>query len=252
MAPDAEPRYDGRDAHALRALLDVPSLELLATVPSVMDVAHARAASGAPGGTVVLADEQTAGRGRGGRAWRSAPRAGIWLALVERPREAAAVEVLSLRLGMAAARVLDRWSASPVRLKWPNDLFTADGKLGGILVESRWRGSMPDWVIVGIGINVVPPEGVDRPVAALGEKCDRGEVLAELVPALRAAAAAAGPLRDAELARFAERDMARGRRCTAPVQGTVRGIDSAGALVVDTAAGEARARAGSLVLEGDA
>src|SRR5699024_4705414 len=103
-------------------------------------------------GTLVLADRQTAGRGRGGRTWVSEPGAGIWLTLVERPRDAASVALLSLRLGLRAAPVLDRWSAAPVRLKWPNDLHVGRGKLAGILVESRWREERIEWIAVGMGI----------------------------------------------------------------------------------------------------
>jgi BirA family biotin operon repressor/biotin-[acetyl-CoA-carboxylase] ligase len=249
VAPPDHVAYDGRDEAALAALLDLPRVEAYRSIGSALDVAHERGAAGAAGGTLVLAEEQTAGRGRGGRAWRSAPGAGIWLALLERPVDASAADVLALRLGLAAARALDRWTTSPVRLKWPNDLYVGDGKLGGILVESRWRGAALDWVAIGIGINVHTPEGVERRAATLERVTDRGAVLAELVPALRAAAAARGGLAERELAAWAARDIARGRRCREPVAGTVQGIDGAGALVVRTDRGEERLRAGSLVLE---
>lgn len=241
-------RYDGRTADELRRLLDLPLVETYASTGSVMDAAHALGAEGVAGGALVLAEEQTAGRGRGGRTWRSAPGAGLWMALLERPRDAGTVELLSLRLGLAAARALDRHAPAPVRLKWPNDLYVGDGKLAGILIESRWRGGTLDWVVLGLGINLVAPAELPG-AAALRPGTDRVELLAELVPALRAAAAAAGGLTAPELERYAERDLARGRRCREPARGVVRGIDERGALVIDTPAGETRARAGSLVLE---
>lgn len=244
-----EPLYDGRPASDLRPLLGVPRVELHEIVTSTLDVAHALGAEGAPAGTLILAEEQSAGRGRGGRRWESRPGSGIWLTLLERPADPAAVELLSIRVGLAAARVLDRWAAEVVRLKWPNDLYVGGGKLAGILVETRWRDQRLDWVAVGVGINVVEPRGMDRTVAALRPGSERAAVLASLVPALREAAAMSGALGESELEAYAARDMARGRSCTAPVPGVVRGIDARGSLLVGTAAGDLAFRSGSLVLE---
>lgn len=242
--------YDGRTAEELAALLSLPQVHVFDAVESTMDVAHALAADGAPAGTVVLADEQRAGRGRAGRRWVAPPGSGIWLTLVERPNDPRALEVLSLRAGIRAARALERFAGAPVGLKWPNDLYLAAGKLGGILVEARWRDGLPDWAAIGIGINVRPPPAV-APASALGARVSRLEVLGELVPALRAAAAARGGLTPAELAAFAARDIAAGRPCAAPRAGRVAGIDADGALLVVTPAGVERCREGSLVLEDD-
>lgn len=245
-------RYDGWDAASLAARLGVPAASLHASVPSGMDVAHALAAAGASAGTIVLADEQTAGRGRAGRRWTSHPGQGLWLVLLERPNDAAALTVLSLRLGIAAAAVLDRFAGAPVQLKWPNDLYLDGRKLAGILVEARWREGRPDWVAVGFGLNVVRP--ADVPTAAgLLAGTSRVEVLEELLPALRAAAAARGALSPRELAAFAARDLAAGRACREPGEGVVRGITAGGELAVETAPGVIeRFRAGSLVLGEDA
>ena len=243
----AAPAYDGWTADALAAALGVPRVELHEVVRSTLDAAHAAAAAGAPAGTLVLADRQTAGRGRGGRRWVSAAGAGLWLTLVERPRDASALEVLSLRLGLRAAPVLERFAAGPVRLKWPNDLYVGERKLAGVLVEARWRDDRVEWVAVGVGVNVVPPPDVPT-ATGLAAGTRRVELLAELVPALRAAAFAVGPLSAGEVAAFADRDLAPGRRCAEPLAGTVRGIDGRGALLVEDGAGSVRAaRAGSLV-----
>jgi BirA family biotin operon repressor/biotin-[acetyl-CoA-carboxylase] ligase len=159
------------------------------------------------------------------------------------------VALLSIRVGLRAAAVLDRWAGEPVALKWPNDLYSAGGKLAGILIEARWRDQRLDWVAVGLGINIRPP--ADMPgAAALRGPPSRVEVLAELVPALRAAAAARGVLSERELMAYAARDLARGRRCVEPATGVVQGIDAHGSLVVRTPAGDSIAcRAGSLVFE---
>jgi BirA family transcriptional regulator, biotin operon repressor / biotin---[acetyl-CoA-carboxylase] ligase len=239
--------YDGSDALDLARTVAVPRVALFDSVGSTLDVAHELAAQGAPAGTVVLADRQTAGRGRSGRRWSSESGAGIWLTILERPRDAAAVEVLSLRLGLAAARALDRFAPKPVQLKWPNDLYVAGHKLAGILVEARWRDRRPEWLAAGMGVNVAPPQGIAA--ASLRPGVRRVDVLAALVPALRAAAALAGPLSPGELAAYAERDLARGRRCREPLPGRVQGITSRGELLVATAEGMRAARGGSLVFD---
>ena len=202
--------------------LSLPRVVVLDEVDSTMDVANDLAAEGATAGTLVLADAQLSGRGRAGRRWESKAGEGIWLTLLERPNDALALDVLSLRLGIRVARALDRFSSVPVQLKWPNDLFLAGGKLGGILVESRWRGNRPEWTAIGVGVNV---RGVRyHGAAALGAVASRLEVLGELIPAIRAAAAARGHLSEAELAEFALRDIAIGRNAREPVAGRVTGI----------------------------
>jgi BirA family transcriptional regulator, biotin operon repressor / biotin---[acetyl-CoA-carboxylase] ligase len=239
--------YDGETGEALAAQLSLPRVELFDAVASTMDVANSLATDGAPAGTLVLADAQLAGRGRAGRKWESKAGDGIWMTLIERLNDARALDVLSLRIGLRAARVLDRFAGARVRLKWPNDLYLASGKLGGILVESRWRGTRPEWTAVGIGINV---RAADVPGSAtLGESVSRLEVLAELVPALRAASWARNHLSTQELEDFKGRDMAAGRPCREPVPGIVAGVATDGALLIDTAEGRRRVVDGSLVLD---
>lgn len=244
-------RLDGVEREALARLLDVPRLALFERVGSTNDVAHVLASEGCPSGTLVVADGQTAGRGRAGRRWVSDPGAGIWLTLVERPSDPAAVAVLSLRAGLRAAPVLERWADGPVRLKWPNDVFVGSRKLAGILAEARWRGERLDWVAIGVGINVRAPADIAT-ATGLRRGTSRVELLAELLPALRAAAAARGALTERELAAFAARDLARGRRCIAPGKGVVEGIGADGALVVREGGEETLHRAGSLVFAEEA
>jgi len=213
-----------------------------------MDVAHRLAGEGAASGTLALADQQTAGRGRGGKSWASAPGAGVWLTMIERPSDITGLEVLSLRAGIAAAEALDRFAPEPIRLKWPNDLYVDRGKLGGILVEARWREQAVEWVAIGVGVNVRQPENMDN-AGSLDPGTSRLDVLAELVPALRRAAASIGPLDPEELEEFNARDLARGRMCTEPALGRVAGITRKGELLVALADTVAPFRSGSLVLE---
>ncbi len=236
---------DGMDAAALAAALGVPRVELFGQVNSTMDEAHRLGAEGAPAGTIVIADEQIAGRGRGGKRWASAENRGLWMTLLERPSTASGLDVLSLRLGLAAAPTLELFTDAPVQIKWPNDLYTASRKLAGVLVEARWREQTTEWVAIGIGVNLVTPPEVDTATSLL-PGVRRSLVVLALVPALRAAAAARGPLTVAELAEFGRRDYARGRSCVKPAEGIVSGITNDGALIITGERGVSYYRAGSL------
>ncbi len=236
---------DGMDADALAAALSVPRVVLMPRVESTMDEAHRLGAEGAPGGTIIIADEQTAGRGRVGKRWESEQNRGLWMTLLERPGTASGLDVLSLRLGLHAAPVLELFTGAPVQIKWPNDLFTGGKKLAGVLVEARWREQKADWVAVGIGVNITsPPEFAAA--ASLLPGTHRSVLVLALVPALRAAAAARGPLTAAELAEFERRDFARDRRCLKPAVGVVNGITNDGALIITGEHGISHFRAGSL------
>ena len=215
---------------------------------STLDVAH-RLAPDSPTGTLVLADRQTAGRGRHGKRWNSAPGVGIWLALVERPTDVLALDVLSLRCGLHAAAALDALAGDAIALKWPNDLYLRGRKLAGILIETRWRGTSPDWVAIGFGLNVVAPDL--ETAAGLSTGTSRVDALTRLVPALRDAASALGHLRDEELAAWRVRDLTFGRATTTPAPGVARGIDAAGELLIEEPSGIlSRHRTGSLTLDG--
>jgi BirA family transcriptional regulator, biotin operon repressor / biotin---[acetyl-CoA-carboxylase] ligase len=196
----------------------------------------------------VIANEQTAGRGRGGKSWQSSPGAGLWLTLIERPADTSGLGVLSLRVGLAAAEALDRFAPEPIRLKWPNDLYIDRSKLAGILVEARWREQSVEWIAIGLGVNVLPPENISG-AAWLEPGTSRIDVLTELIPGLRAAAFDIGALDEDELEEFNARDLARGKACTEPARGWVAGINSAGELLVTIADSVASFRTGSLVLE---
>lgn len=215
-------------------------------VNSTMDIAHDVAGRGAAAGTLVIANAQVAGRGRGGRRWSSPPGDGLWMTLIERPSSPSGLEVLSLRVGLHVAEAVEPLAGAPVRLKWPNDLFVGDGKLAGVLIEARWRDQRVEWVAIGFGLNVVPPRDV-APAAGLALGVTRRQALECVIPALRTAARGEGPLTADELARFASRDLSIGRIVSEPVVGVVAGIAPTGELMVATDAGPLTCRSGSLV-----
>lgn len=240
--------YDGYSADDLAALLRLPQVEVRHRTASTLEVAHDLASAGAVGGTLVIADKQTEGRGRSGTRWLSPGGSGLWVTLLERPRPASGIDVLSLRVGLRCARALDRFASEPIRLKWPNDLYVQDRKLAGVLIEARWREQRLEWVAIGLGVNVAAPQGV-ADAACLDSGTARVEVLTELIPALRGAAAARGLLTAAEMSEWNARDLARGRACTEPARGTVSGITASGELIVALSDSVSRFRSGSLVLD---
>src|SRR5687768_10481840 len=241
-------RYCGLSQAEIAQLTGAPRALLFGDVSSTMDVAHEAAASGAPAGTIVLAERQREGRGRGGNVWKSEPESGIWLTLIERPWEGVLVELMSIRAGLGLAPALDRFAATTVGLKWPNDLYVHGKKLGGILIEARWRDSRAEWVALGVGINLTPPADMSE-AAGLRAGVTAREVLGAIGPALRRAATRRGPLSTAELEAFAKRDVTNGRRCTEPASGIARGINEQSELLVESPGGVSAHRSGSLVLE---
>ena len=215
-----------------------------AEVGSTLDVAHALAPA-SPSGTLIIADEQTAGRGRHARRWTCAPHAGVWLTLIERPTDARALDVLAIRCGLYAAQALDEIAGARVNVKWPNDLYLGNRKLAGTLIETRWRGTAPEWVAIGFGLNVIAPDletAVGMPAGV-----SRLLVLDRVVPALRRAATATRHLSDKEVAAWRERDLATGLQVTAPSEGTVEGITTTGEILIRTNAGVVAHRSGSLI-----
>jgi BirA family biotin operon repressor/biotin-[acetyl-CoA-carboxylase] ligase len=216
-----------------------------------MDALHRLAESGAAAGTAVVAAEQTAGRGSRGRRWQS-PRGGLWLSVLLRPAKEA-TELLSLRAGLAVAGALER--AHPqieLRIKWPNDLFWRDRKVGGVLCEARWSGESPAWTVVGVGLNLrnPVPEALAGGAASLGEllpDLTAEDVLDLVLPRLRGLDASAPRLGPSELDELARRDWLRGRCLAEPVAGVAEGIAPDGSLLVRTPDGRAaELRAGTV------
>src|SRR5467141_1624449 len=130
-------------------------VEVLDQCPSTNTVLAQRAATGAPHGMVLACEHQSAGRGRRGHPWVSAVGGSLAFSILWRlPRGAGALGGLSLAVAVGAAKALERLGTQGVEVKWPNDLYCAGRKLGGILIESSGDILGPSAVIVGVGINV--------------------------------------------------------------------------------------------------
>ena len=155
---------------------------------------------GAGRAAVVVTEYQTDGRGRRGRGWVAPPGGAVCLSLAwQYPDMPADLSALSLVVGLSVVDALTKLHVPGLRLKWPNDLMTQGGKLGGILIEMRAESGGPVHVVVGIGLNVVLDDATREAVKALGATADDirahrtqvpnrnaivAELLAHLVPAL--------------------------------------------------------------------
>lgn len=128
-----------------------------ASTESTNDDALALGRAGAPSGTLVVAEAQSRGRGRLGRGWLSPPGVGLYCSLLLRPRlDPAELPKLTLATGLAASRAVEAVTTLPPLLKWPNDLWLAGRKVGGILAEALFEPAGP-LVVLGIGLNVNTP-----------------------------------------------------------------------------------------------
>lgn len=211
--------------------------------------AKSLAASGAPEGTVVIAECQSAGRGRLGRRWTSPAGKGLLFSVVLRPAvPMGEAYLLTLVAATAAAEGIEAATGVGVQIKWPNDLFVGDRKVGGILMEVAGEQDEVEWVVVGIGLNV-NTEYSELPVAlrrtavslkmATGEPVDRSDLLSHLLLSLETQYTnAVRKGFDDALQAFRERDYLVRRSISVethngPVLGKASGIDEHGALLVD-------------------
>lgn len=120
---------------------------------STQDLARAEAEAGAPAGTVVIAETQTAGRGRFGRRWVSPPGQNLYLTMITRPL-VERLRLLSIVAPLAVTLAVEDVAGLRPRIKWPNDVLAGDRKLAGILIESEIAGPEVKYALVGIGLNV--------------------------------------------------------------------------------------------------
>jgi BirA family biotin operon repressor/biotin-[acetyl-CoA-carboxylase] ligase len=215
------------------------------------------AADGAREGMVYIADEQTAGRGRGAHAWHSAPGEGLYLSALVKPslrlREAL---LLSLATGLAVQGAVKETCAVALDIRWPNDLLAGSRKLGGILVETAvepGEEAMLRYAVIGVGINVHHrkfPAELEAVATSLQMSEPVGELLRQplAISILRHLDLELNRLEEHStglLERFAEASSwVRGKRVHVPEQGgytgTTSGLDSRGFLLVDGDGGEQR------------
>ncbi|MGC1871314.1 MAG: biotin--[acetyl-CoA-carboxylase] ligase [Acidobacteriaceae bacterium] len=152
-------------------------LHLFPSIESTNTYAMQEAAKGAPQGSVYIAEEQTAGRGRGDHAWHSEPYTGIYVSILLRPHLAAAEGLwLSLATGLAVQRAIENVTALVTDIRWPNDLLSNGRKVGGILVEMNAEASRIRYAVIGIGINANQgkfPEELSSVATSLRLETDR-------------------------------------------------------------------------------
>lgn len=206
-------------------------------------VARELAAGGAPHGTVVTADHQSAGRGRSNRVWQAPPGSSVLMSLVVRPGDA----LLPLRAAVALCDVL---AALPgVAIKWPNDVLVGRRKVAGILAEGR---PQDDWAVLGMGVNVTAvPTGFGDTATCLADQGDVRpvpQVLEALLATLESRLSQPAP---EVLAAWRERDALLGQEISWDPAGSGRaaGVDDSGALLVDTAEGRVALDAGEVHLD---
>lgn len=264
---DISDRIERLDAAVVNAALGALASRLRVDVIEVCESTNTllleRAPQGAPSGSVVACERQTAGRGRRGRIWLSAPGDSLTFSLLWRFSAAAPpLAGLSLAVGVAVARALENMSVAGVRLKWPNDILAADGKLGGILVETMMAGDA-QVAVIGIGLNVRLPReiaeaaGVEAAelVSIMPFAPSRNLLLANLLSEL---VSILDEFARVGFASFIGEWLARhaytGRTLrilvpgVAPIEGRCAGVDVDGALLLDTATGLRRIVSGDVTV----
>ncbi len=139
------------------ASLSLGGVRYFDTIGSTNDEALAWAAQDAPDGALVIADEQTSGRGRAGRRWFTPKGTALAFSLILRPTtvEAAAPTLITGLAAVAVVEGLKTACALEAQIKWPNDVLIRRRKVAGILTESVWRGNCLDAMVIGIGVNVL-------------------------------------------------------------------------------------------------
>jgi BirA family transcriptional regulator, biotin operon repressor / biotin---[acetyl-CoA-carboxylase] ligase len=223
------------------APLGSPRLHLRRT-DSTNERARKLATAGAPHGALVTAGEQTAGRGRQGRAWTAPPGRALLLSLVLRGPEPALVP---LAAGVAVAEAV----GPDARIKWPNDVLVDGRKVAGILVEGR---PQEGWAVLGIGLNVAVrledlPAELRKTAGTLGR--EPTDLEPTLVAVLRALERWLDAGQDEVIAAWRERDALEGRRVEwAEGAGKAVGIDDGGRLLVGTSSGTIALDAGEVHL----
>jgi BirA family biotin operon repressor/biotin-[acetyl-CoA-carboxylase] ligase len=227
-------------------------LEILESVDSTNSEVLRQAERGGASGLVCAAEQQTAGRGRRGRHWVSPYGSNLYLSLLwEFSQGAAALEGLSLAVGVAVARALRTCGVPVVQLKWPNDILCDGAKLGGVLLEMSGDAAGSCRVVIGIGLNVAMPDAaaraIDQTWTDLRSQCKqppgRNQLLAALLDELL-------PM----LADFEQQGFAHWRdewlsldafpnravvlnTGAAQLAGVARGVDERGALQLETESG---------------
>jgi BirA family transcriptional regulator, biotin operon repressor / biotin---[acetyl-CoA-carboxylase] ligase len=233
-----------------------PAIVRLDQVDSTQTVAFALAERGAADRTVVIADQQAAGRGRRGRVWQAPPGTSLLASILVRSRlPQALLATLSPTTAVATAEALRRVAPLSPRLKWPNDVLVGGRKIAGILLESRSVASAEPVLVIGVGVNLgqreFPPELAGRATSVAleaGHPVDRNTLLAALLEEFdtwraRLEGEGFGPARE----RWKSLSDTIGRHVAVDgVSGTATDLDADGALLIDTGNGVRRVIAGEI------
>ena len=249
---------DGTIRDHLAESWGLTDLRFYNTTSSTQKVARTLAEAGAEEWTTIVADHQTDGRGRSGKTWLSQPGSSVMFSLMIRPDRPEALPLLPIRIGLIFARALDELfvdRGTPeadelplVKLKWPNDLIIADGKIGGIIVEAITRGANQS-AVIGVGLNVFRMTGLPplkqgglplRYVDDMMKRpANRLHLLESLITSLREQLRTVPEdLMPREIDEYAKRDWLLGRTIKNPNPGQVLGINRKGHLLVEREGGE--------------
>ena len=246
------------------ALNQLGEIELHLSTASTNLLAMQATQKGNCHGRLYIAEQQTAGRGRRGREWVSPFARNLYFSLVWRFEQGvAALEGLSLVVGLSIVKALERLNIEGVQLKWPNDLLYEQKKLAGILLEMTGEASGECQVVIGVGVNVSMPaasgEDIDQPWVDLesisAEPLSRNQILAAILDQL------VQSLNDFELGGFSQSldewqsyNAHQGKDIVLQVgnevvEGICRGVDSSGALLLESAQGIAAYHGGEISIQ---
>ena len=256
--------WSGNSADAWARTLGVPRLEVHSVLASTNAYLRRTArgdAEEAPAFTVIVAEAQTEGRGREGRAWHSARGSGLWISILVPVDEPGHPGVLPLAVGVATALATERVSGLSVSIKWPNDILVGDRKVAGILCEAV--GDSGAFAAVGVGVNLRSPgDGFPAELtksagfleSLSGRPVQEPTLAAVLVEELKRWSIPTPRALDGALRReWDARDCLIGRRARVESGevGVVAGVSSAGELALNLDGGAAVSiRSGSVRIEG--
>ncbi|MGW8266644.1 MAG: biotin--[acetyl-CoA-carboxylase] ligase [Longimicrobiales bacterium] len=242
--------WEGRPVDAWRASWEVPHLEIHDALGSTNDRAKELARNGKNAWAAVLAETQTRGRGREGRAWVSPAGQGLWLSVLVPSKGLATDGLLPLRVGLASAEALEGrvGRGLGVQLKWPNDLLLSGKKVGGVLCENTGSGI----VVAGLGLNVgqksadFPPELRETAISleeGVGSPVPRGELAGVLIRGIKRGVGDGGEhLTPGEMEGFSRRDVLLGQQIESQQEGlgVAVGITPSGSLIMEAEVGGRR------------
>ncbi len=248
LSPEIITNYLSDNSHALCC-----EIRVFQSLDSTNKYAREQAEARSNSGLVVLAEQQTAGRGRRGKRWVSPFASNIYMSIVwDFFKGAESIQGLSLAIGVGVRRALMELYIKDVKLKWPNDIFVNGKKLGGILVEIIGDPRGACTVIVGIGINVSMPESMRQEIDQ--DWIDISQVSGAFISRDQLSAKIIGNifevLKDFDdvgfssyLSEWQRADFLKNKTCTInmsndSISGTVLGVDNSGALRVKLLSGE--------------